>query len=422
MHILFLTHYFPPEVNAPASRTYENAKRWVRAGHRVTVLTCVPNHPRGRVYPGYENELLQWDEKDRIKILRVITYLSANEGFVRRTANYVSYMLFAALLSPVVRDVDIVVSTSPQFFCGMAGFFVSRLKRVPWVLEIRDLWPDSIISVDAMRHEGIIASLRRLESFMYRKADHIVCLSNSFKQHIEQRGKSADHITFIPNGADLEMFKPGSANPSFLADHGLNSKFIVSYVGTHGMAHALETVLRAAERLRSVHGIQFLLVGDGAERERLLKKKERMRLTNVAMLPQLPKEKMPAVLFHSGACMVLLKKDDLFKMVIPSKIFEVMAMERPIILGVEGECKNIIEEAGCGLCIEPENDEQLASAALSLFRTRKEAERLGMNGRLFVKANYDRDRLAQRYLDTLKRVLDERSSSIKLSEGFSRTN
>jgi hypothetical protein len=184
MHMLFLTHYFPPEVNAPASRTYENAKRWIKEGHQVTVITCTPNHPTGVVYPGYKNRLWQWDEKDGIRVLRVKTYLSANKGFAKRILNYVSYMFSAMVFCLRVGRVDIVVSTSPQFFCGLAGYFVSRIKRRPWVLEIRDLWPESIIAVGAVKSRTMIGMLQGLETWMYRKADRIVALTNAFKRHI----------------------------------------------------------------------------------------------------------------------------------------------------------------------------------------------------------------------------------------------
>lgn len=182
MHILFLTHYFPPEVNAPASRTYENARRWVLDGHHVTVITCAPNHPNGIIYAGYQNRLWQWDEKDGIRILRVKTYLSANKGFVKRILNYLSFMISATVFCSLVEKADRVVSTSPQFFCGLTGLSVSGIHRCPWVLEIRDLWPESIIAVGAIHNRWIIRFLEGIESFMYRKADHIVTLTKSFKK------------------------------------------------------------------------------------------------------------------------------------------------------------------------------------------------------------------------------------------------
>jgi len=404
MHILFLTHYFPPEVNAPATRTYENARRWVKAGHRVTVITCAPNHPRGVVYPGYSNRIWQWDENDGIRVLRIFTYLSANKGFLKRTANYISYMISASLLCLLVQDVDVVVSTSPQFFCGMAGFWVSRLKRRPWILEIRDLWPESIITVDAIKQRSIIMMLEKLESFLYLKADHIVSVTRSFKLHIEKKGVLPERISVVTNGADFDRFNPLHKHNVTAKAHHLENKFVVSYVGTHGMAHLLQIVLKAANLLKMEKQIIFLLVGDGAERDNLVKEKEVLGLENVLMLPQQPKEKIPEFLAASDACMILLKKSDLFKTVIPSKIFETMAMERPIILGVEGESKEIIEKAKSGLCIEPENHQQLAEAVLRLYNNPELSESLGGNGRRFVKKNFDRDKLAETYLGILQKV------------------
>ena len=404
MHILFLTHYFPPEVNAPATRTYENARRWVRAGHRVTIITCVPNHPRGVVYPGYSNRIWQRDENDGIRVLRVFTYLSANEGFLKRTANYISYMISATLLCSLVQDVDVVVSTSPQFFCGMAGFWVSCLKRRPWVLEIRDLWPESIITVGAIKQRSIIKMLEKLESFLYQKADHIVSVTRSFKLHIIKKGVMPERISVVTNGADFDRFNPMPKQNDTSKEFGLEDKFVVSYIGTHGMAHSLQIVLKAANLLKTEKQIVFLLVGDGAKRDNLLKEKEALNLENVLMLPQQPKEKMPEFLAASDACMILLKKSDLFKTVIPSKIFETMAMERPIILGVEGESREIIEKAKSGLCIEPENYQQLAEAVLRLYNNPEFTESLGRNGRQFVKDNFDRDKLADTYLGILQQV------------------
>lgn len=401
MHILFLTHYFPPEVNAPASRTYENAKRWVRVGHHVTVITCAPNHPNGIVYPGYANRLWQRDGKDGIRILRVKTYLSANKGIKKRILNYVSFMLSAFLFCSLVRRVDIVVSTSPQFFCGLAGYLVSRLKRKPWVLEIRDLWPESIIAVGALTNRSIIRILEAVESFIYRKAAHVVAVTHAFKRHIRQRGVPSARIAVITNGADMERYQPSVKSNAFRTGMQLNGKFVASYLGTHGMAHGLDTVLRAGRHLRHRDDIVFLLVGDGAERARLVKQREEMGLGNVIMLGQQPKEQMPKIIAASDACMVLLRDTALFRTVIPSKIFEAMAMERPIILGVRGESQGIVEACECGICIAPENDAELAEAVLALTDHPEKGRELGLNGRRNVAARYNRDALAATYLQCL---------------------
>lgn len=404
MHILFLTHYFPPEVNAPASRTYENAKRWVRARHVVTVITCAPNHPNGMVYPGYRNRLWQWDERDGIRVLRVKTYLSANRGVRKRSLNYVSYLLSAVAFCRLVRNVDMVVSTSPQFLCGLSGYFVSRIHRCPWVVEIRDLWPESIQAVGAVKGRGLVNVLRQVELFLYRKPDHVISLTNAFKRHIVGKGVAPEKISVVTNGADLEQFEPLPKENGFRVREKLNGKFIASYVGTHGMAHGLGTILHAAKLLENERQIRFLLVGDGAERDRILRQRNEMSLTNVLMLPQQPKEEMPEILAASDACMVLLRKTDVFKTVIPSKIFEAMAMERPVILGVEGESREIIEAGRCGIPIEPENHRELAEAVLALYHDRTLRETFEKNGRAYVMENYNRDRLARDYLDVLSRV------------------
>lgn len=405
MHILFLTHYFPPEVNAPASRTFENARRWVQAGHQVTVLTCVPNHPSGVVYPGFSNRRLwQWDEMAGIRILRVPTFISANKGVLKRILNFISYFVSAVLLCGRVRAVDLVVATSPQFFCGLAGYPVSRLKRRPWVLEIRDLWPESISAVGAIRQKGALSLLTSIESFMYRNADHVVPVTHSFKEHIAGRGVPLENITVITNGADLETYSPQPRMNALRAQLGLGEAFVVSYVGTHGMAHSLETILYAAQELGADSGVVFLLVGSGAERERLLALKDELGLTNVLMLPQQEKQRIPEFIAASDACVVLLRNTPLFKTVIPSKMFEAMAMQRPVILGVLGESRQIVEEANCGLCIEPENQHQLAQACLRLKADAGLCATLGGNGRRLTEQRYNRDVLAKTYQDLLERI------------------
>lgn len=401
MHIVFLTHYFPPEVNAPASRTFENATRWVKNGHRVTVITCAPNHPKGVLYPGYKHKWFQFEIIDGIQVFRVKTYLSANKRIIKRTLNYFSYMVSSVIFSPKIRNVDIVISTSPQFFCGAAGFLVSRIKKKPWILEIRDLWPESIIAVGALNSRLLINLLESLETFLYRRADHVVAVTHAFKRHIATRRVSKKDITVITNGADLTRFNPQNANNQFRERYKLHGKCVLSYVGTHGMAHSLETVLKTAKQLKNNSKIKFVLVGDGAEREHLLRLKDSLGLNNVLMLPQQPKEKIPEIISASDGCMVLLKDTPLFRTVIPSKIFEAMAMQRPIVLGVKGESRSIVERAECGICIEPESDTQLAEAAIKLLDDNKFAHELGKNGRQYVENFYNRDILANQFLDIM---------------------
>lgn len=405
MRILFLSHYFPPEVNAPASRTYEHCKQWVQDGHEVTVITCAPNHPRGTVYEGYRNKLFQREEKDGIQVIRVWTYVSANEGFLKRTLNYLSYMVAAVLVAPFLSRCDVVLSTSPQFFNGLAGYLASRSKRVPWILEIRDLWPESIVAVGAITNRPVIRFLEGLELFAYRKADHLVVVTDAFKAHMLARGISAKKVTVIKNGVDFSLYKKPPHGGTHLSDDlGLEGKFVASYFGTHGMAHHLETILEAARELTEWKDIVFLLVGDGAERSRLVAMRDEMKLSNVAMLDQQPKEKMPELWSLSSVSLVLLKKSAVFKTVIPSKIFESMAMERPVILGVEGESAELVESAGGGICIEPESAKDLACQVLKLYRDPTICQELGSSGRRYVLEHFDRQVLARRFADVMQLI------------------
>lgn len=411
MRILFLSHYFPPEVNAPASRTFEHCREWVRAGHEVTVVTCAPNHPRGEVYEGYANKLFQRDEIEGIRIIRLWTYLSANEGFVKRTMNYVSFMVACIIVAPALPKSDIVVSTSPQFFNGLAGYFVSRLKSIPWVLEIRDLWPESILAVGAIKNPTVIRVLRWLEAFAYRKCDHIVPVTDAFRSHMITMGVPSEKISVIKNGASLDFYDDQLSDGGLRQELGLGGKFIAAYFGTHGMAHHLETVLEAANELKGNEEIMFLLVGDGAERARLETQLASLELDNVLMLGQQPKSKMPNLWALCDVSLVLLRKTDLFKTVIPSKIFEAMAMAKPIVIGVEGESREIIEDAKSGIAITPEDSHGLALAVQKLAADDEACRSLGQSGKAYVYEHFDRKVLAQRYLDLLTDISARRSAS-----------
>lgn len=398
MRILVFCHYYPPEVNAPASRTSEHCQIWAEQGHEVTVITCAPNHPRGEIYSGFKNKFFQKEEIDGVQVIRVWSYLAANSGFARRIANYLSYMFTALLAVPRVKRPNVILSTSPQFFCGLAGMFAKWMRRVPWVFEVRDLWPESIVSVGAMKRGFAVRRLEGLERLAYNQAGHIVSVTDAFVPHISDRLKRPKPISVVKNGVNLSLFSKTNDAEKTKAKFGFNGRFVAAYVGTHGMAHGLDTVLEAANILRYDNRIGFLLVGDGAERERLLKRATDMKLDNIQIVGQLPKSDMPDVWSATDASLIILKKSDTFKKVLPSKMFEAMAMECPIVLGVEGEAKELLNDAGAGIAITPEAADELAEAVLTLMEDPDLAKSHGQNGLQHVQEHFDRSKLAKSYL------------------------
>jgi colanic acid biosynthesis glycosyl transferase WcaI len=407
MHILFFSHYFPPEVNAPATRTHDHCRRWVAAGHRVTVITCAPNCPSGMVFDGYRNKWRQEETIDGIRVLRVWTYLSPNKGFLKRVANYVSYLHSATLRAATVRNVDVIVATSPQFFCGWAGVFCSWLLRRPFLLEIRDIWPESIVTVGAINSRTARRFLEWLERRMYAAAGRIVTVGNGYRERLLSRGVPADKIAVIPNGVDVRQFAPLPCPPAASLPVANDGKFVCAYIGTVGMSHGLEVILRAAQKLKSTgrSDVEFWIVGDGADRSRLQHEAESRGLTNVFFTGLVPKTCMPGLIAACNACLVHLKQAELFETVIPSKIFEIMAMNVPVIMGVRGQARTIVEAAGAGLAMTPEDEDSLIAA---INATQSDPAAF-CGGRSYVTSHFDRNVLAQRMLDELT-VLVEGSS------------
>lgn len=403
MHILFLTHYFPPESNAPASRVHEMAKCWVQNGQRVTVITCVPNVPNGIVYKGYRNKLYQKETIDGINVIRVWTYIAANKGTLRRIMNYLSYMFSAVLAGLFVKRPDVVIATSPQFFCGWAGVILGKLRRRRFILEIRDIWPDSIVAVGTSMPKPLIRMLEFLELKMYKAADTIVTVGDGYKEQLVVKKVPAGKIEVITNGADTTIFKPSPKNQSMVSQYGLKDKFVCSYVGTIGMACGLDVVINAAEKLRSQNNsrIVFLLVGDGARRHELEQMAKEEKLNNVIFAGMLPKKDIPGILSVSDVSLIHLIKKDLFKSVLPSKIFEAAAMKNPIIIGVQGYAADFVGKIGAGICVEPENTDELLDALEKISGNSELAEQLGRNGYENITKYYTREALAEKYLGIL---------------------
>jgi glycosyltransferase involved in cell wall biosynthesis len=407
--ILFLTHYFPPEVNAPANRTVEHARRWVADGHDVTVITGVPNHPKGRLFPGYENRWLQREEMDGIHVVRTWMYLTSNEGFARRTLNYVLFAVTAVLASLRVARPDVVVATSPQFFCGLAGLAVSWLKWRPFVLEVRDLWPDSIVQLGQLRSRPMIAVLEAVETALYRSARGVVVNTRAFVEHIAGRGVARDRIELVYNGIDPALFRPQPADPSLLADHGLAGRRVIAYIGTLGLAHGLLTIVEAADRLRDESDLAFVLIGEGADRERIEREVRERGLTNVHLLGLRPRNEIPRWIASSAVLLVMLRDLPVFRTVIPSKLFEFWAQERPIVLAApEGECRSLLLEDASGYAVAPEDPVALEEVIRRILADPAEAASRARRGRERVERDFLRDALARRMAAFIERMIRSR--------------
>ncbi|MBT5201811.1 MAG: glycosyltransferase family 4 protein [Gammaproteobacteria bacterium] len=402
MHILFLTDNFPPEGNAPATRTFEHAREWVKLGHEVTIITCAPNFPEGVLFEGYRNKWYQRDVMEGIDVVRVKTYITANDGFTKRIFDYISFGIMGCIAGLIQKKPDVIVSTSPQFFCACGAWLLSVLRRKPWVFELRDIWPASITAVGAMETNRVIRLLEKIEMFLYRRADRIVSVTNSFKDELIERGIDGSKIDVVVNGVDLSIYTPASIKDEKLAaEYQLAGKFVVGYIGTHGMAHALDKVLDAAGLLQSDDNIRILFAGGGAERANLEQSVQQRGLTNVVMMPRQPKAMMPAVWSLCDISLISLRDALLFTKVIPSKIFESMGMGLPMVISCpEGEGTEIIHDTQSGVVVPPEEPELLAACVRELYENPERLQKLARASGDSAKL-YDRVQQARLMLESL---------------------
>src|SRR5437762_2694904 len=385
MRILFFSHYFPPEVNAPASRTYEHCREWVAAGHEVHVITCVPSHPVGVPFRGYRPGWYQQERHDGIVVHRVWTLPAPNKGVVKRTLNYLSFMPPAVWRSLMLGRFDVLIGTSPQFFCTVATWIAASLGRTPWVFELRDLWPESIHAVGAARAYMPLKMLERLELLMYAQARSVVCVSEAFVRNLVSRGVPTSKISFVPNGVDTAMWTAGVRAKGRAKLEADESDIIVSYIGTIGMAHDIGTVLDAERLLgRERPRLRFVIIGDGAEREALAARARAEGLDNVTFTGLVPRAEIPDYLAASDVSLVTLKPSALFKTVLPSKMFESMAAACPIVLAVEGEAQRLLDRAGAGVSVAPRDASALAAVVGRVGGHAVRRRTVGAGGVFFV--------------------------------------
>jgi colanic acid biosynthesis glycosyl transferase WcaI len=420
MKILYVSQYFPPEMGAPAARVAELSRHWASAGNEVIVLTGFPNHPTGIVPLEYHSKfrrLVVHERTDGVHVVRTWLLPFPNRRAYERMLNYSSFCVSAAVTGLFQSHPDVVIATSPQLLVGLSGWWLAQWKRVPFVFEVRDLWPESLAAVGMGDGNSVLhRALAKIAGFLYRHSDRVVVVTSAFEDYlVDHWGVPREKISVIENGVETRLFtpepfavEPGSVEAGTGLRRELNAegKFIVSYIGTMGMAHGLETIIAAAAQLRDTDpGIVFLMLGEGSEKERIVALARERGLTNLRFIDQQPREKIPACIRASDACLVLLKKTALFKTVIPTKMLEFMSCGRPVILGVDGQARTILEEARGGLVIEPENADALVNAIRYLAANPETACKLGQNGREHVMRKFSRQQSSERYLRVLEHLL-----------------
>lgn len=412
MKILYVSQYFPPEMGAPAARAAELAFNWNHSGHSVSVLTGFPNHPTGVVPDEWRPRLrrLTWhEEMNGVNIYRTWLWPLPNRKTHERMRNYASFCASAALRGLNLPRPDVIVGTSPQLLVALAGWWLAFARNIPFVFEVRDLWPESLAAVGVGNGNSLLHhSLGAIANFLYQRSDRIVVVSPAFREHLIRRWRvPAEKISVVENGVETDLFAPAPSSASPLRHQlAAEDKFLVCYIGTIGNAHGLETLIAAATTMQIQNpNVLFLLVGEGAEKDRIKALAHSRALTNIRFFDQQPRESIPAFIVACDACLVLLKKTDVFKTVIPTKMLEFMSCARPVILGVDGQARQIVEQAGAGLFFEPENAAALVQAIAHLNANRELAAALGQNGRQYILRQFSRAHTAEKYIQVLGDLL-----------------
>lgn len=399
-------------MGAPSARASELARHWADAGHQVSVLTGFPNHPTGVVPAAWRSRLrgLTFHENvGEVDVFRTWLWPLPNFKAHERMRNYVSFCISAGLRGLLLPRPDVIIASSPQLLVGLSGWWLAFTRQIPFVFEVRDLWPESLTAVGVGGENSLLHhTLAAIAKFLYQRADRIVVVTAAFKDHLIGRWRvPAEKIDIVENGVETDLFAPADRDSiaALRRELSAESRFLVCYIGTMGMAHGLETLLDAAAKLQSENpAVLFLLIGEGAEKERLRELAQSRRLKNLRFLDQQPREQIAAFICASDVCLVLLKKTDVFKTVIPTKMLEFMSCGRCVILGVQGQAQDILERAGAGLAIEPENAQALAFAINQLAKDRDLARSLGEKGREYILQNFSRANTARKYIGVLERM------------------
>lgn len=388
MKVLLLSQYFPPEVGATQTRAHFFARALAARGHQVTVVAELPNHPKGEFFDGWRGRPWRRSREDGFDAIRVWVAASPRKTVLRRVAFYGTYAANAVLAAALLARgrFDVVFATSPPLPVAAAGWLVSRLKRCPFVMDVRDIWPAAAVGLGELRPGRLMRAAERLERFLYERAAAVTCVTRSFLRHVSERG-AAGKAAFLPNGSIPEIFHPGDDGPAKRHELGLrDDEFCVGFFGNHGIAQGLPAVLDAAERLRG-EPIRFVFVGEGPVKAQLVSR----GLDNVTFLAQVPLTEIGPYVRAMDVLLVPLRRDPIFEQFVPSKLFDFLACAKPVVLSVDGEAAEILAESGGGVHVAPEDDEALARTLRDLAVRRGDLAEMGRRGHQYVKAHFWRD-------------------------------
>ncbi len=405
MRILYLSQYFPPEAGATQTRAYEMAKTWVELGHSVTMLAEFPNHPSGIIPTSYRGKLYERDHMDGIDVIRVWVKASPEKNFRNRMLFYLTYMLNAGLagLFLALGRYNLVYASSPPLFVGGAALALSYLRRTPLVFEVRDLWPESAVALGELTNPRAVAIATRLEEACYHRAVQVVVVTQGIYDRLIQRGYRASLLCLVPNGANIDMFTFDRAGRDRVRRKlGLEGKFVAIYAGIFGLAQGLETVIETARLLTSHPEFHILMIGDGPKKGELFALADSLHLPNLTLLPEKPREQIPAFLSAADVALVPLKRAEIFKGALPSKIFDAWACERPILLSIDGEARSIVESVQGGVFVPPEDPPKMVEALFHLKDNPSLLQGMGENGLRYTVANHSRSALARNLISHLE--------------------
>lgn len=408
MNILYLSQYFPPEAGATQTRAYEMARNWVRMGHVVTMLTEFPNHPSGIIPPEYKGRLYEKDSLEGIEVIRLWVKASPRKNFTNRMLFYLSYMFGASIagLTLARQGYDLIYASSPPLFVGGAALFLSRIRRLPLFFEVRDLWPESAVALGELNNPRAIALATRLEEASYQRARRVIVVTQGILDRLLQRGYPHSKLTLVPNGANVEMFTFSSQGRELIRQElNLGEKLVAIYAGIHGVAQGLETVIEAARQLSDDPDIHILLIGDGPRKASLVELAGPLQLPNLTLLPEQPREQIVAYLSAADIALIPLRNLDIFKGALPSKMFDAWACERPVLLNVDGEARQVMQQAEAGVFVPPEDPHALAEALRHAKLNPDKFRQMGMNGREFTVQHYSRQAQAEKLAQILEAVL-----------------